>query len=167
MSLMTRFHAKVSHEPNTGCWLWTGALVPKGYGSVRDDGPDFKRLGAHVASWKLHHGPVPIGLFVCHRCDVRWCVNPDHLFLGTHQDNMDDMHGKGRAGRARGEAISRADLTAAGVLEIVERRRDGEAVRDIAADFGVTVGAIYHIASGRSWHHITGLTKPRTTSESK
>ena len=75
-------------EPNTGCWLWLGFISPDGYGT---------RL-AHRRAWELARGPIPDGMLVCHRCDVRHCVNPDHLFLGTHLDNMRDMIRKGRGG---------------------------------------------------------------------
>lgn len=77
------------------CWIWYGAISPNGYGVVRFGKTT---IGAHRLAWILAHGEVPEGLFVLHRCDVRKCVNPHHLFLGTHQDNMDDMKSKGRQG---------------------------------------------------------------------
>lgn len=83
----------VEPEPNTGCWLWSGSLGSTGYGHIRQ-GDDV--LHAHRASWELFKGLLPPGLFVCHKCDVMPCVNPDHLFLGTPKDNMKDMSAKGR-----------------------------------------------------------------------
>jgi hypothetical protein len=77
----------------TGCWLWERAVKGEGYGHKWYDG---KLQSAHRISWQIHRGPIPDGLWVLHRCDVMLCVNPDHLFLGTHQDNVDDKHRKGR-----------------------------------------------------------------------
>lgn len=80
-------------EPNSGCWLWEKAVDRGGYGVVR---PDYDLLRAHRLSYEIYNGKADERLYVLHRCDVRCCVNPDHLFLGTHADNMQDMVRKGR-----------------------------------------------------------------------
>ena len=92
--LPIRFWRFVSKE--NSCWLWTGKLNPDGYGLIRPN-PTKEKVGAHRISWTLHNGPIPTGLCVLHKCDKPSCVNPDHLFLGTVQDNVDDMRIKGRA----------------------------------------------------------------------
>ena len=80
-------------EPNSGCWLWAGRLCGGGYGSLKVDG---RRCQAHRASWEFHIGPIPAGLLACHKCDNPPCINPSHIFLGTHRDNLRDMVAKGR-----------------------------------------------------------------------
>lgn len=90
---LERFEAKVSPEPNTGCWIWTGASIKAGYGYAVVGG---KTVRAHKASFEHFKHKVPDGLCVCHSCDNRWCVNPDHLWLGTHKQNAEDRDRKGR-----------------------------------------------------------------------
>jgi hypothetical protein len=91
--LHERFFGKISPEPNSGCWLWVGAYKGKGYGHMGHDGAN---IAAHRLSYEIHHGPIPNGMLVCHRCDTPECVNPDHLWLGTHQDNLLDASQKKR-----------------------------------------------------------------------
>lgn len=93
-------------EPNTGCWLWTKALDEKGYGHFSINSKHHK---AHRAAYQVYNGDIPKGLSVCHSCDIRSCVNPHHLYLGTHKENMQDMVNKKRS--AYGERSAQSKLT--------------------------------------------------------
>lgn len=106
MTPAERFECRYMHEPMSGCWLWMGHCNP--YGLFAMGG---QRMGAHRAAWLLHRGEIPAGLWVLHRCDVPACVNPDHLFLGSSQDNIADRDLKGRqAGGERHWARMHPDL---------------------------------------------------------
>lgn len=93
-----RFWEKV--QKGDGCWEWRGVLQ-RGYGILHVDG---RAIRAHRLSWELHNGPIPPSLYACHRCDNPKCVRPDHIFLGTHGDNMADAHQKGRLPMAPAKA---------------------------------------------------------------
>ena len=89
-----RFWVKVDKRSDDECWEWIGCRSNKGYGWIVDD--DSQQMVASRFSWRLHNGPIPDGMLICHTCDNPPCVNPQHLFLGTKTDNMRDMVAKGR-----------------------------------------------------------------------
>lgn len=92
-----RFWGMVSIPDNRdGCWLWTGGKSKVGYGMIREGRRGTPLILAHRFSYELLVGPIPDGLLACHKCDVRNCVNPQHIFIGTHADNTADMMRKGR-----------------------------------------------------------------------
>lgn len=137
-----------------GCWEWQSARGGNGYGSF---GLTRERMTpAHRFSWELHYGPIPDGLFVCHHCDNRLCVRPDHLFLGTHGDNMADMVRKGRHRNKPmvGVANPKAKLTEDDVRAIRTRRAAGETCRVLAAEFGVSTPLISYIVKRKQWTHV-------------
>jgi hypothetical protein len=108
-----RLAEKTRRDP-CGCWLFTGVLRPNGYGYMKVG--NRKDSGAHRIAWEAANGRVvPEGMVICHRCDVRHCVNPDHLFIGSHGDNMADCHAKGR--HIFGERHPLSKLTVEKVME--------------------------------------------------
>lgn len=148
-----RFWGKVDRS-GSGCWLFGAHVDHLGYGRFRSAALSSTGFLAHRYSWLLAHGAIPVGLDVCHKCDVRGCVNPAHLFLGTHTDNMQDMLRKGRGNKPAGERHHAAVLSEEQVREIRRRRLGGERGVDLAREFGVTPTAVWCIAKGRSWKHV-------------
>lgn len=171
-SPIDRFMTKVQQSPN-GCWLWTGALTHNGY-------PAFyyqhRMVRAHRFSYEAHHGPIPAGLMVLHTCDTPACVNPAHLFLGTHDDNMQDRQQKGRTASgnangmrtrpdrnaaklypdrlARGQRANKSHLTDADVREIRRLHAAGHTQTELAARFDVSQNMISRIVLHRNWTHV-------------
>jgi len=144
-----KFFSGFLGEPNSGCWLWMEATAPNGYGNLCLTADGGRKESAHRFSWKIHYGDIPFGIYVCHKCDTPACVRPDHLFLGTHQNNMDDKVAKGRV--PRGAAAGVAKLTDEKVMEILKYE---ESHARAAKKFGVTVKVIKMIRWNRAWKHI-------------
>ena len=136
-------------EPNSGCWLWTANYDKGGYGRIKYKGRD---IGAHRASWIIYRGSIPPGAFVCHKCDVPECINPDHLYLGNHRENMQDKCTRNR--QARGEGNGQSKLTSEQVLQI---KSDPRIHRIIAASYGIHRVTVSKIKRGKKWGHLTGL----------
>lgn len=147
------FEASVTRGPDDACWEWTGAHKSEGYGLIASGG---RQVRAHRVSWEIHFGPIPAGMFVCHRCDNPPCVNPAHLFLGSPRDNVLDMHAKGRARPAPpfGEAASNVRATEASVLRMRALRAGGMTYPAIAAEVGYSVALVSQVCKRRTWRHL-------------
>lgn len=155
--------------PESGCWLWLGNWTQNGYGAVKHSGRWL--TGAHRLFYELHRGPIPDGLLVCHKCDTPVCVNPEHLFLGTHADNVHDKVRKGRhkirirpTGAPRpkvrresvrkGSQVATSKLTEADVYRMRQLRAEGRTFASLADQFGVDKKTAIRACKGKQWLHV-------------
>jgi hypothetical protein len=138
-------------KKTSSCWLWTGSKTRLGYGTCWD-GEMSRR--AHRLSWELEHGPIPDGVDVLHSCDNRACVNPRHLHLGNHRDNMKEMVARGRSAKKNGTLNGRSKLTWDDVRQIRRLYRWRSKDRNthaLAKMFGVGQHTIHRIVSNKGW----------------
>lgn len=141
-----------SAENSFGCWIWNKCTTPLGYGVIMVNG---RTEQAHRASYQEFIGEIPKGLHVLHECDVRNCINPDHLFLGTQQDNMDDMIKKGRRHSSKGSDNPSHKLTEEDVKQIRKLCKEGKVQqKEIAVKFFVDSTTISNINTRKTWKHI-------------
>ena len=149
-----RFWSKVDktsssvYYKGTRCWEWTGAKNSSKYGCVRIKK---KKYYVHRVSYKMKYGPIPKNMCICHHCNIRLCVNPEHLFIGTHTDNMKDASKKERLGKIKGSEIVQAKLTEAQIPAI---RKDPRSEKYIARDYGVSKSNIGFIKRRHTWKHV-------------
>lgn len=145
-----RFWSKVDKQES--CWIWKGRAMSTGYGSFWTG---VKQDTAHRFSYELHNGSIPENLCVLHTCDVRLCVNPAHLFVGTKGDNQRDCVAKGRDNKACGEQAAMSKLTTAQVLEIRKLNSENHiGSRTLAKQFGVQRNTIMNILHRITWKHV-------------
>ena len=144
---LDRFEAKVHKSGD--CHEWTASFGNSGYGQFYFN---CQKFSAHRKAYELYHGAIPEGMFVLHKCDNKKCVNPDHLFLGTHKENMQDKTVKGR--QVKGSAIVQAVLTEPQVAEIKRLLREKTVHNKIAKEFGVSRATISMINNGTNWRHV-------------
>lgn len=143
LTLAERVNSHVTIDTDTGCWVWTASRRSDGYGQIRIGG---KNAAAHRISYEIAKGEIPPGAFLCHTCDNRGCVNPDHLFLGDHKLNAQDAQAKGRLRAA--ETSPQAKLTNQQALEIRESKERGV---DLARRYNVSSATISQIRRGHIW----------------
>lgn len=158
-----RFNSKVvksSAKPDTSdpryhgltpCHEWLGSQC-KGYGTINIRG---KILRSHRVAWTMTHGPIPDGLWILHKCDNRRCVNPDHLFIGTNDDNMKDMYSKGRGNKSRGTSSYLAKLDERAVMTIRSDYAGGHfSQQQLANRHGVSQAVISAAILRKTWKHV-------------
>ena len=126
-----------------GCWLWNKAVGQEGYGRKKLCDVN---VNAHRVVWELFNGTIPVGYYVCHSCDTRSCVNPDHLFLGTHEDNMRDMVEKGRS---FGKTLTKTTIEA-----IFNLRKEDLTQVQIAARVGTRPQQVSRVLCGKTHNHL-------------
>ncbi len=150
-TIQQRFWSKVDKLGPDECWNWLASKRTAGYGHFRL-GKTMK--SAHRISWLFVHGPIPEGMFILHICDNPSCVNPDHLFLGTHQDNADDKVNKGRHVPCKGSRNGYSKLTEEDIPHIRKLHDNGISQTAIAEEYGVIQATISKIVLGNSWTHV-------------
>jgi hypothetical protein len=146
---VVRFYEKICFGLSE-CWYWRGSRNRLGYGVI----PMMGENKAHRVSWLLHRGPIPAGMNVLHKCDVRACVNPDHLFLGTQADNVSDMVAKGRNVSIPrfGEDNPMSKLTKGCVSQIRAKYADGgTTMNELAREYGVSVMTVQRAIARKTW----------------
>lgn len=143
-----RFMDKVIPEPNSGCWIWIGAILKNGYGSFSPDGNRYT-VRAHRFSYQYFHGPIPRRFYVRHKCDFKPCVNPDHLHVGTQLDNINDAIERGLwpIGSRAGNAKLTEEIVA---MARSQRMRPSELSRLT----GISPGTASVALSGKTWRHV-------------
>lgn len=143
------FWEKVDKRGPDECWLWKGAKQRAGYGHFRT--PEGKTITSSRFAWVLANGAIPDGMHALHRCDNRACVNPAHIFLGSHTQNMADCKAKGR--HTKGEQTKRNKITERQARDVLAQKGRAKA-DELAHTLGVTPGAIHAIWRGDAWSHI-------------
>lgn len=163
LSIEERLYSKIKINTYSGCWEWMGT-TRNGYGRItvgsRTDGSR-RTEAAHRLSYILKYGEIPEGMEVCHRCDNRKCINPDHLFLGTRQDNINDREKKGRNITFSGESNPMSKLTQKDVIRLRQRKaRENISYEKLAKEYGVNKRTVIDAIKGKNWKCVKYYPEP-------
>lgn len=146
-----QFEARWEPVPEAGCWIWTGAYNNYGYGVLWWN---YRPILAHRYSWQIHKGPIPENRILCHTCNTRCCINPDHLYAGTPKTNYDDSV---RAGTATGYPKQQGEQVGGSKLKEVDIRiirRSSDTNENLARRFGISPSHMSRVRRGLYWNHI-------------
>ena len=144
-----RLLSKISPEPNSGCWLWTGNVTQAGYGVLRSGGKDEPIKYAHRLMYEMHYGFEPSGKVVRHKCDNPLCVNPEHLLIGTQADNVQDAVDRKRMRHGSNHPNSKLNEFQVSII-----RKLNLPLKSISDIFGVGISSISQIRNNLSWEHV-------------
>ena len=156
-----RIRDNVDYCAKTGCWNWKLSKNAAGYGLLKWSRPSGLEQRAHRISYIIFKGEIPEGMIVRHTCDNPSCVNPAHLVLGTHADNVQDKVDRNR--QTKGEDVHFSKVSEAQVVEIRERyAAGGVSQKELAAEYGLEGGTLHHLLTGKNWAHVGGpIHQPR------
>jgi hypothetical protein len=154
------FLNRVYPEPNTGCWIWSGRVGRDGYGEIHPSKnhpeKNISFLRAHRYSYHFYNGPFDDERLVLHKCDVRCCVNPNHLYLGDQAQNVRDMDDRRRRKTPKGTETKASKINESIALDIFKECASGKYFdREIAVIFSVDRGVVNRIKNRKSWTHVT------------
>ena len=154
-SMLTPYNRLLNKLVKTrdGCLEFTGSRTKEGYGRIKVKG---RSILAHRMSWECRHGSVPEGRLILHKCDNPPCCNPNHLYLGEHQNNTDDRVKRGRSVNLKGSDHGLSHLHEFEVLDICDRLDKGDTLQTISTYYKVSRSCIQNISKGRSWNWLTG-----------
>lgn len=150
-TLLERFEEKFIPVTESGCWIWTAYTNADGYGQINADN---RMKKAHRVSWELYNGVIPDSMCICHKCDTPSCVNPNHLFLGTHTENIQDMFLKGRADLKHGSKHGRTELSEEDVISMRKKCNEGTPQQYFADKHGINKGTVSKIILRKTWRHV-------------
>jgi hypothetical protein len=150
-TVAARFWRHVCPEPNSGCWLWDGVVNHRGYALMSADNK--LKKASHIAL-RLVGRALDVGQIACHRCDMPACVNPDHIYAGTHATNAADRQNRGRGIQPKGSLSPVAKLTEQDVMRMRAAYRAGRSQGSLAREYGLNQGTVSNICRGLRWAHV-------------